>query len=170
MNRQQRRAAQRKAVRQTGAPVRRQPDVGEAARGALTGLAQRHGHHWPSAGVVDATGARGECWSNAWHGEGAYVEGIVSRRLPDGAVQVGTHAWNVDALGRVVERTPTYGEAFDYRGVIIDRDVHQARTGDWGQERSSLAEALYGAGFLYRGHLLHDEDVLTYLKTGEPPR
>lgn len=168
MNRQQRRAAQRQAVKQV-ATTTRQPSVQEAARAALQGLALRHGAAWERATTIAPFGAKGECWSNAWHGEGDYVEGAVSRLAPDGTVQVGTHAWNV-VDGQVVERTPTYEQAFGYVGIVIDRDKHRAKTADWGLTRSSVTEALYGAGFMYRGHLLHDDDVLTFLSTGEPPR
>lgn len=122
------------------------PDEGDVARLRLVAFARQHGRSMPP-GTFVGDGMPGECWTNAWQADGAYVEGVTVR--PNG--RVGTHAWNLDADGRVVEHTPLYDDIVEYIGIVIDRDSEHGRlatrvmAGDrW---RSSVLEtSLVGIG------------------------
>jgi hypothetical protein len=129
--------------------------VSEEARRRLTAFVIRHGVEMRRSSVP-FDGEPGECWTNAWRGEGAYVEGVV---YAENGAFGGTHAWNLDALGMVVERTPRYGKVDRYVGVVIPRDGWLAApTRAWTGLRESILERA----------LLHLPDAEVMKMLGQP--
>lgn len=80
-------------------------------------------NHQPGPAPSPA-GVRGECWTNAqklWQrdpGRYTYAEGLV-KRSPGQPWEM--HGYVLDQLaGHVVETTPGYEDAVEYRGIVLD--------------------------------------------------
>jgi hypothetical protein len=109
----------------------------DRARAATRRFVEQHGVDMPR-GTYEP-GDPGECWTNAWRGEGSYVEGIV---YAEDGTYGGTHAWNLSPLGTVIERTPAYEKVGRYVGIVIDRrGALAAPTLRWTGWRVSILEA-----------------------------
>ncbi len=126
--------------------------IHDQARIALRAFVMQYGHQgeMPTANnSFPCNGHPNECWTNAWEGSGVYVEGYTLR--PDGKTWT-THAWNLNAFGVVIERTPGFEQAGTrYFGIAIDREGALAAIANkvMGKDRwrtSVLEAALMGSG------------------------
>lgn len=140
----------------------RHRSASDVARCAYAEIILRSGRNWTPGGTGRATGAVGECWTNAQalcRAEPArfgYAEGLVRRSARH---QWELHGYAVDLTsGRVAETTAGYADSVAYRGWRLDlgrADDLYAEHGEDAPLRPSvlwllLLDAIEDAGAPYR--------------------